>query len=93
MKHELVKMSRHTQLFGIAEQGVHLLRVDGSVNLGIVGESTPGSVFTNTHLQKISLKKGSFFRRYQYPTVPSLPIRQSNSINMEISTGRYHLDT
>ncbi len=50
-------MARHTQFFGIAEQGVHLLRVDGPVNLGIVGESTPGSVFTNTHLQKMSLKQ------------------------------------
>ncbi len=54
-------MSRHTQLFGIAEQGVHLLRVDGPVNIGIVGESSPGSVITNTHLQKISVKKGSLF--------------------------------
>jgi hypothetical protein len=50
-------MSRHTQFFGIAEQSVHLLRVDGPVNIGIVCESTPGSVFTNTHLQKISFKK------------------------------------
>ncbi len=46
-------MSRHTQLFGIAEQGGHLLRVDRSVNLGIVGESTPGSIFTDTNLNQI----------------------------------------
>ncbi len=70
-------MSRHTQLFGIAEQNVHLLRVDGPINLGIVGESTPGSVFTNTHLQTISFtKKVRSFPRYLLPipygTLPSL---------------------
>ncbi len=49
-------MSRHTQFFGIAEQGFHLLRVDRPVNIGVVGESTPGSVFADTHLQKILFK-------------------------------------